>query len=64
MRITNIQPLKDRILIMDVLERYIDLYRAGASFKARCPFHDEKSASFMVSPEKKSLPLLWLWRYR
>ncbi|GAA7686601.1 hypothetical protein COL0001_14960 [Helicobacter pylori] len=37
---------------MDVLERYIDLYRAGASFKARCPFHDEKSASFMVSPEK------------
>ncbi|WP_441701862.1 DNA primase [Helicobacter pylori] len=52
MKIMNLQPLKDRIQIMEVLERYIDLYRVGASFKARCPFHDERSASFMVSPEK------------
>lgn len=52
MKITNLQPLKDRIQIMEVLERYIDLYKVGASFKASCPFHDEKSASFMVSPEK------------
>ncbi|AZP94778.1 DNA primase [Helicobacter pylori] len=52
MKITNLQPLKDRIQIMEVLERYIDLYRVGASFKAFCPFHDERSASFMVSHEK------------
>ncbi len=52
MKITNLQPLKDRIQIMEVLERYIDLYKVGASFKASCPFHDERSASFMVSPEK------------
>ncbi len=52
MKITNLQPLKDRIQILEVLERYIDLYRVGASFKASCPFHDERSASFMVSPEK------------
>ncbi len=52
MKITNLQPLKDRIQIMEVLERYIDLYKVGASYKASCPFHDERSASFMVSPEK------------
>ncbi len=52
MKITNLQPLKDRIQIMEVLERYIDLFKVGASFKASCPFHDERSASFMVSPEK------------
>ncbi|WQT03365.1 DNA primase [Helicobacter pylori] len=52
MKITNLQPLKDCIQIMEVLERYIDLHRVGSSFKACCPFHDEKSASFMVSPEK------------
>ncbi|GAA7790663.1 hypothetical protein HpMS117_15120 [Helicobacter pylori] len=52
MKITNLQPLRDRIQIMEVLERYIDLYKVGASFKASCPFHDERSASFMVSPEK------------
>ncbi len=52
MKITNLDPLKERIQIMEVLERYIDLYKVGASFKACCPFHDERSASFMVSPEK------------
>ncbi len=52
MRITNLQPLKDRIQILEVLERYLDLYKVGSSFKASCPFHDERSASFMVSPEK------------
>lgn len=34
MKITNLQPLKDRIQIMEVLERYIDLYKVGASFRA------------------------------
>ncbi|MBS3012800.1 DNA primase [Helicobacter pylori] len=52
MKITNLEPLKERILIMEVLECYLDLYKAGANFKASCPFHDERSASFMVSPEK------------
>ncbi len=52
MKITNLQPLKERIQILEVLGRYIDLYKVGSSFKASCPFHDERSASFMVSPEK------------
>ncbi len=52
MKITNFEPLKERIQIVEVLERYIDLYKAGANFKACCPFHEERSASFIVSPEK------------
>ncbi|MGL2491389.1 DNA primase [Helicobacter pylori] len=52
MKITNLQPLKDRIQIMEVLENYINLYKIGANFKACCPFHDERTASFIVSPEK------------
>ncbi|ANT42673.1 DNA primase [Helicobacter phage Pt21299RU] len=52
MKITNFEPLKERIQIVEVLERYMDLYKAGANFKACCPFHEERSASFIVSPEK------------
>ncbi|MGL2799407.1 DNA primase [Helicobacter pylori] len=52
MRITNFEPLKERIQIMEVIERYMDLYKVGANFKARCPFHDERTASFIISPEK------------
>ncbi len=37
---------------MEVLENYINLYKIGANFKACCPFHEERSASFIVSPEK------------
>ncbi len=52
MKITNLEPLKESIQIMEVLERYLDFYKIGANFKASCPFHEERSASFIVSPEK------------
>ncbi len=52
MKIKNFEGLKERIQIMEVLESYIDLYKVGSSFKACCPFHDERTASFIVSPEK------------
>ncbi len=52
MKIINLEGLKERIQIMEVLENHIDLYRVGANFKTCCPFHDERTASFIVSPEK------------
>ncbi|RVY89362.1 DNA primase, partial [Helicobacter pylori] len=52
MKIKNFEGLKERIQIMEVLERYLDFYKIGANFKASCPFHEERSASFIVSPEK------------
>ncbi len=50
--ITNFENLKNIVSVVDVIEKYLDLHKCGANFKACCPFHDEKSASFMVSQEK------------
>ncbi len=48
-----VQTLLGRIDIVDVIQGYIPLKKGGANFMARCPFHDEKSASFSVSPTKQ-----------
>lgn len=50
--ITNFEGLKNIVSIVEVIEKYLDLYKCGANLKACCPFHDEKSASFFVSHEK------------
>jgi len=39
--------------IVDVISQYIPLKRAGGNYKARCPFHEEKTASFNVSESKQ-----------
>ncbi len=48
-----IEDLLDRIDIVEVIERRLELKRAGAEFQARCPFHEEKTPSFTVSPRKQ-----------
>jgi DNA primase len=50
----SIDALKARLDIVDTVGSYIELKRAGASFKAPCPFHDEKSPSFVVNPARNS----------
>ncbi|RLA74808.1 MAG: DNA primase [Epsilonproteobacteria bacterium] len=50
---SSIENLKNTIDIVDTVSSYIQLKKSGSNFKANCPFHDEKTASFVVSPSKQ-----------
>ncbi|MDR1452343.1 MAG: DNA primase, partial [Helicobacteraceae bacterium] len=47
----SIELLKSRVDIVDLVGSYLELKRFGATYKARCPFHEERTASFNVNPK-------------
>jgi DNA primase len=46
--------IKARVDIVDLVSRYVPLKRAGRSYKACCPFHEERTPSFVVTPDRGS----------
>ena len=50
----EIQDVKDAVSIVDVVGRYVELQQVGSSFKANCPFHQERTPSFYVWPERQT----------
>jgi len=53
---SDTQKIKDRLDLVALIQEYVQLKKTGASYKACCPFHQEKTPSFMVHPQKQ------LWR--
>lgn len=48
-----IEEIKDKVNIVDVVGEVVSLKRAGSNYKGLCPFHSEKTPSFVVSEEKQ-----------
>jgi hypothetical protein len=49
---TIVEEIKARIPIEELISSYVKVDKSGRSYKARCPFHNEKTASFFISPER------------
>lgn len=47
-----LEEIRQKVDIVDLVSQYVDLKPAGKNFRALCPFHEEKTPSFIVSPEK------------
>ena len=50
---SSIENLQNHLDVVDVVSQFLEVKKAGANFKACCPFHGEKTPSFVISPAKQ-----------
>lgn len=49
-----VEKIKEKLSIVDVISSYISIESSGKNYKARCPFHNEKTPSFFISPDRNT----------
>ncbi|OHA44531.1 MAG: hypothetical protein A3G59_02400 [Candidatus Taylorbacteria bacterium RIFCSPLOWO2_12_FULL_47_20] len=47
-----VEQIKEKLNILDIIGTYVKLVKAGSGYKGKCPFHNEKTPSFSVSPDR------------
>jgi DNA primase len=50
---SSIENLKNNLDVVDIISQFLQVKKSGANFKACCPFHGEKTPSFVISPSKQ-----------
>ena len=58
----TVERIKSAANIVDVVSEFVTLRRSGSNYKGLCPFHNEKTPSFIVSPARGTCH--WLWQGR
>ena len=51
---SDLDAIRDRVELVDLVGETVQLQRSGRTYKGRCPFHNERTPSFIVSPERRS----------
>ena len=52
--ILNIEAIKDAVQITDIISEFVALKKKGINYTGCCPFHNERSPSFMVNPVRNN----------